>query len=199
MEDITDYLINREDSIEYKNVTGTNVGNIKEDIKVLEIFLKEMNYVFQQTKINNTKERNALKNLLQDYARQKQINEEHQKINGELREKVKELEKYEQMYLDELDKRVDIILLYNKLLKENKELKAKLEFKQWGDLDNIRFEEYMNEFVPKQKIKDRIEELENENYQIALDSEVVFDTEIMKNNLKIQVLEELLPQEETNE
>lgn len=34
-----------------------------------------------------------IERLLQDYTRQKQINEEHQKINGELREKVKELEK----------------------------------------------------------------------------------------------------------
>lgn len=30
--------------------------------------------------------------ILSDYTRQKQINEEHQKINGELRERVKELE-----------------------------------------------------------------------------------------------------------
>ena len=35
---------------------------------------------------------NALENILADYTRQKQINEEHQRINGELREKVKELE-----------------------------------------------------------------------------------------------------------
>ena len=35
---------------------------------------------------------NALENILADYTRQKQINGEHQKINGELREKVKELE-----------------------------------------------------------------------------------------------------------
>ena len=32
------------------------------------------------------------KDILSDYTRQKQINEEHQKINGELREQVKELE-----------------------------------------------------------------------------------------------------------
>lgn len=32
------------------------------------------------------------KDILSDYTRQKQINEEHQKLNGELREKVKELE-----------------------------------------------------------------------------------------------------------
>ena len=37
-----------------------------------------------------------------------------------------------------------------------KELEAKLEFKNWGDLDNIQFEEYMNQFIPKQKVKDLI-------------------------------------------
>lgn len=38
-----------------------------------------------------------------------------------------------------------------------KELEAKLEFKKWGDLDDIQFEEYMNYFIPKQKIKDKLE------------------------------------------
>lgn len=146
MEDITDYLINREDSIEYKNGKDTNVGSIEEDIKVLKKLLETLEELFQLTKVNNTKERNALKNLLTDYEKQKE-----------------ESKKYEQMYLDEVDKHVDIVLLYNGLLN---------------------------------KIKDKIKELENENYQIALDSEVAFDTGIMKNNLKIQVLEELLPQED---
>ena len=35
---------------------------------------------------------NAIEHLINNYTRQKQINEEHQKINGELREKVKELD-----------------------------------------------------------------------------------------------------------
>lgn len=53
----------------------------------------------------------------------------------ELRKKVKELEKYEQMYLDEVDKHVDTILIYNSLLKriENKikELKEDRESKYY--------------------------------------------------------------------
>ena len=40
----------------------------------------------------NNKYFEAMENILSDYTRQKQINEEHQKINGGLREKVKELE-----------------------------------------------------------------------------------------------------------
>lgn len=39
------------------------------------------------------------------------------------------------------------------------ELEAKLEFYQWGDLDNLKFEEYMKEFIPKQKVKDAFNKL----------------------------------------
>ena len=52
----------------------------------------------------------------------REINKEHQKINGELREKVKELE-------------------------------AKLEFKEWGDLDDLKFEEYIEELSQKREDK----------------------------------------------
>lgn len=50
------------------------------------------------TKFNNDYsidniDKEAIEHLLSDYARQKQINEEHQKINGDLREKVKKIEK----------------------------------------------------------------------------------------------------------
>ena len=40
------------------------------------------------------------------------------------------------------------------LIDRIKELEAKLEFKKWGDLDNTQFEEYVSQFVPKQKVKD---------------------------------------------
>ena len=77
-----------------------NVGSIEEDIKRLENYLKDSAY--KQTdsdffknggwEIVDLKIPRAIEHLLQDYTRQEQINEEHQKINGELREKVKELE-----------------------------------------------------------------------------------------------------------
>lgn len=49
-----------------------------------------------------------------------------------------------------------------------KELEAKLEFKKWGDLDNTQFEEYMSQFVSKQKVKDKIEEI-NKEYEDSKD------------------------------
>lgn len=41
------------------------------------------------------------------------------------------------------------------------ELEAKLEFYQWGDLDNLKFEEYMKEFIAKQKVKEALEDIED--------------------------------------
>lgn len=68
--------------------------SIEEDIERLNSIVKvnkDFLYDIENQTINQ-KEIKALEHLLQDYTRQKQINEEHQKINGELRERVKELD-----------------------------------------------------------------------------------------------------------
>ena len=73
-----------------------NVGSIEEDIEVIKkiiLFYKDLDTLYDKVECNEIK---ALNNLLQGYTRQKQINEEHQKTNGELREKVKELIKEKQ-------------------------------------------------------------------------------------------------------
>ena len=77
-----------------------NVGNIEKDIKILNNYLKNSAYKESNSdffknggwEIVDLEVPQALEHLLLDYTRQKQINEEHQKINGELREKVKALE-----------------------------------------------------------------------------------------------------------
>ena len=60
-----------------------------------------------------------------------------------------------------------------------KEVEAKLEFKNWGDLDNIQFEEYMNQFIPKQKIKDVLTEIQKEYEKLDKASD-----EFLKNKEK---------------
>ena len=77
-----------------------NVANIEDDIKLVKRYLE--NSAYKETDSDFFKNGGwemvdleipkAIEKLLQDYTRQKQINEEHKKINGELREKVKELE-----------------------------------------------------------------------------------------------------------
>ena len=59
------------------------------------------------------------------------------------------------------------------------ELEAKLEFYQWGDLDNLKFEEYMKEFIPKQKVKEILIEIQEEYNK--LDKEII-DKQIKDKN-----------------
>ena len=108
--DDTDYLINREESIEYK-ISDTNVSSIEKNIKRCEQLIKP----------------------------------EHANWIG-------------------ISNQLAIAHVVDRI----KELEAKLEFKNWGDLDNIQFEEYMNQFIPKQKVKDKIEEI-NKEYEDSKD------------------------------
>ena len=73
------------------------------------------------------------------------------------------------------------------LIERIKELEAKLEFKKWGDLDNTQFEEYMSQFVSKQKVKDKIEELKLSGGSNGKDN-----VENLARELVIEALEELL-------
>lgn len=100
----------------------------------------------------------AISNVLAEREQDKKRIKQLEKENGELRERVKELE--EDLYSA------------NKIV-----------------------EEYIDS-IPKQKIKEKIEELKDENYQISLGSNILLDTQITKNNFKIQVLEELLQEED---
>lgn len=72
------------------------MSNKTSDKNVANIEIIE-NFIFELKSFGLNKDTlevaNELENLLSDYTRQKQINEEHQRINGELREKVKELER----------------------------------------------------------------------------------------------------------
>ena len=50
-------------------------NSIEEDIKILENWLEELNELFKNTHINNTKERKALEHILSDYKRVLKENE----------------------------------------------------------------------------------------------------------------------------
>ena len=134
-----------------RKLNGLDKEGIEKNIKILKEYIKkddiyarykngEYNELsdFEMFCINHCKD---IEDILSDYTRQKQINEEHRKENGLLREKVKELE-------------------------------AKLEFKEYGDLDNIDFEEYMKNFIPKQKVKDIVKEaikiIESEQFKVIM-------------------------------
>lgn len=114
-----------------------DVGNIEEDINELKILLF-------QDRLTNYGKRKLIDYYENKIARQKQINEEHQKINGELREKVKELEEE------------------NAMLRKSNNIAKDVKIEDITQLINKSYKEFMDEFIPKQKIKDKIKEKEKE-------------------------------------
>lgn len=133
-----------------------NVGSIEEDIKILENYLKDSAYKQVDSdffknggwEIVDLKIPKAIEHLLQDYTRQKQINEEHQKINGELREKVKELEEE------------------NRMLKNNKVLVSRYFKLKDNSIPKQKIKDIVNECIPKKEniITYEIEYTPNTNY-----------------------------------
>ena len=142
----------------------------KDNLKILENFLKEMDDIFQKTKINNTKERNALRELISEYKQQKQ------------------------MYLDEVDKHVDVVLLYNSLLNKIKSYDKELE--------NAR---KINEEHRKENglLRERVKKLEKENSTLKnftsdLFNEDITQTFICKDKIKDKIEELKQALENTN-
>ena len=125
-----------------------NVGSIEEDIKILENLIVTLpNFHLGGSE--------SIRNILQDYKRQKQINEEHRKLNGELRERVKELDTENNKLLKELYNAHCIISdLSNKV----KELEQEIEkINKQLDLDYVE-----ENYIPKQAVIDKIGKLKNE-------------------------------------
>ena len=187
-----------------------NVGNIEDDVKILENLKSYLNLLVYD---GNDKiiyndllwdEKtvdciNAIEHLLSDYTRQKQINEEHQKINGELREKVKELEEERQLVgIPVRNKRngtIGIVLHQWKsgsiAVLENINPRVINTHDSWSTLeiitDEIKQTKTKDDSISKQKIKDKIEELTNKKGDFAT---------YIATSERIKVLQELLQESE---
>ena len=198
------------------------MSNIEEDIEILENLKSYLNLLVYEGKdkiIYNDllwDEKtvdciNAIENILQDYTRQKQINEEHQKINGELREKVKELEEERQIVgMPVKNKRngnIGVILHQWKsgsvAVLENINPRVINTHDSWNTLeiitDEIKQIQTKNDSIPKQKIQDKINELKMQRRELGFktylrrEDMINDDREIV---IKIQVLQELLQESE---
>ena len=174
---------------EFNMSTETSDKNVatEEDIKILENYLKNSAYKQSNSdffknggwEIVDLEVPQAIEHLLLDYTRQKQINEEHQKINGELREKVKELEKN--------------IEKISESSSNNEELIEKLNSGETFTVNQLGF--IKKNYIPKQKIKDKIEELKQDKESKYYDS-FLEERDIEKT---IEFLQELLQEEAKNE
>lgn len=138
-------------------------SNIEEDVEKLKSLLYE-GILTQYGK------RKLIKYYENEIEKQKQINEEHQKVNGELREKVKELEKENHMFKDN-----NVLVSRYFKLKDNS--------------------------ISKQKIKDKIEELKDtlKHYNDYSKLNLLEKVNVDLIDARIEVLEELLQEEDTNE
>lgn len=115
-------------------------NSIEEDIKILETWLEELNELFNKNHINNTKERNALYNILSDYKRVLKENEEIRIKNNAIK---RESEAYaEKMIRLDIEKQ-DYFEKYRYHLQQNESLT-----KEFGNV------------IPVQKVKDKIEKEE---------------------------------------
>lgn len=180
------------------------MSSIEEDIKILESMLEEYENcsvpeIDMQVDVTfGKKQANAIKTLLgnlealcdmqrsadRELKRQKQINEEHQKLNGELREKVKELEKESK-----------ILEFQNKQIENYAE-----ELKKYNKTVSDRIVEYKKNSIPKQVVKDKIEELMIQgNYKTFYNPNGRTHFLKEESDCKIEVLQELLEGEKNNE
>lgn len=188
-----------------------NVGSIEEDIEILERFKNnemqrdklerdnrcggwKIGDIYKHLELNT-----AIAHLLNDYIRQKQINEEHQKINGELREKVKELEEERQLVgipvRNKRDGAIGIVLHQWKsgsiAVLENINPRVINTHDSWSTLeiitDEIKQTKTKDDSISKQKIKDKIEELTNTKGDFAT---------YIATSERIKVLQELLQESE---
>lgn len=168
--------------------TDINVGIIEEDIEIVKSLIEDTKKslisnteLSQYRKSNRTIAYKATEHLLTDYERQKQINEEHQKINGELREKVKELEKN--------------IEKISKSSSNNEQLIEKLNSGETFTINQLAF--IKKNFIPKQKIKDKIEELIIQgNYKTFYNQNSRTHFLKEESDYKIEILQELLQESE---
>ena len=80
--------------------------------------------------------------------------------------------------------------------KRIRELEAKLEFKEFGDLDNVEFEEYMSQFIPKQDVIETLNrhKLAYEEFNIMYNNTHYEDDEIRARDFYVIVTEDRIVQ-----
>ena len=146
-----------------------NVGSIEEDIRILENLKSYLNLLVYEGKdkiIYNDllwDEKtvdciNAIEHLINNYTRQKQINEEHQKINGELREKVKELEEKNKHLSNTSD--YETISLECTNLEEQLEI-ANNRIQELEEENYVRKIQIYEKSIAKEKVIEAFEDIED--------------------------------------
>lgn len=136
-----------------------NVGSIEEDVDELKSIMNLRTVSgFAYSQKNTLSLQKAIKNVLTDYTRQKQINEEHQRINGELREKVKELEEKNKYLSNTSD--YETISLECTNLEEQLEI-ANNRIQELEEENYVRKIQIYEKSIAKEKVIEAFEDIED--------------------------------------
>lgn len=134
-----------------------NVAIIENDVNELKSIMNlraESGFAYSQK--NTLSLQKAIKNVLADYTRQKEMNEEHQKINGELRQAINTVEKEKadwiKAYQEEKDSQFELLKRIKELESKNKYLESLSECQH----------SYLLNSIQKQVVKDVLQNNRNE-------------------------------------
>lgn len=166
-----------------------NVGSIEDDVKRCNELIKveHANWIGISNQL-------AISHIL---AEREQMTKRYEERDDELYERVKQCNnlqtEIDRLYLD----KEELIELNRKQARQIQELEAKLEFKKFGDLDNVEFEEYMSQFIPTQVVIDKIKELKKRKNKYEYETQEIFsnayyDRKRLEIIHKIDILQELL-------
>lgn len=162
------------------NGSDNNVANVtKNDIDILNALI----YVYEARLPNYNElmdsEVKSLKNILADYTRQKQLNEEHKKVNGELRQAINTVEKEKGEWIEECQQKDKQIQELEEELSKYKDIDYMFKIdsnENRVDMKKIYFE--WLDSIPKQIVIDKIEEyFEDEEWLIEHDLRALCDDE----------------------
>lgn len=166
-----------------------NIANVtKNDIDILNALI----YVYEARLPNYNElmdsEVKSLKNILADYTRQKQLNEEHKKVNGELRQAINTVEKEKGEWIEECQQKDNRIQELEEELVKYKDIDYIFKIdnnENRVDMKKIYFE--WLDSIPKQVVIDKIEEL-----KLSGGSDGKDNVENLARELTIDILQELL-------
>lgn len=177
----------------------TSDKNVEDDVKILEKDLFYYDEIKENYDVDTVKFYEALRHILSDYTRQKQINEEHKKLNGELRERVKELEEERQLVgmlvKNKRDGRIGIVLHQweNGSIAVLERINPRIinTHDSWNTLeiitDEVKQIQTQDNSIPTQKVIDKIKEL-----KLSGGSDGKDNVENLVRELTIDILQELL-------
>lgn len=172
------------------------MSNIEDDVKVLEKF---MNNEMQRDKLERDNRCGGWKigdiyKLLELNPAINNLLSEREQLLKEKKDDKQDIKDFQNALNEENLRCANYAIENNELKKRIKELEAKLEFKKYGDLDEIEFEEYMSHFIPKQKVKDVLQNNRNEIFSFTYVDDEQFKPYTMQidriNKIEKELLEE---------